>query len=109
MRRLAAENRKNRGRLAYDPLDPDRILWCQHVRGDRSRRDAAFPQPIGFRMFALEGGESVRLRYVDDGEYYIMRGEHPRPEDAPLQRAECIVCGATIDPRCNVEMARQDP
>lgn len=110
MRRVAVESGKNRGRLAYDPLDPDRTLWCQHLRGVAGQdRGDVFLKAIGYRMFALADGECVRLRYVDDGEYYIMRGEHPHATDALLQHAECVACGARIDLRCKVEMARQDP
>jgi len=58
MRRVAVGSHENRGRLAYDPLDPDRTLWCQHVRGLHGfkRRDA-LRKPIGFRMFALDDGQ----------------------------------------------------
>jgi hypothetical protein len=58
-------------------------------------------------MFTLGDGEFVRLRYADDGEYYVMRGEHPHVSDELLQEAECVLCGARIDLRCAVEIARR--
>ena len=106
MRHVAMEEQKSRGRLAFDPLDPDRTLWCQHVCGARAGNHVeAFRKPIGFRMFALDDGEFVRLRYVDEGEFYIMKGEHAHATDSLLEHAECVVCGARIDLRCKVEMA----
>jgi hypothetical protein len=99
---------RRRGRLAYDPLDPARLLWCQHLRGEVSRPPApSDARPYGLAMFALEDGELVRLRYVENGEYYIMRGEHPHVSDELLHEAACAVCGARIDLRCTVEIARQ--
>jgi len=106
--RVAHPQGRSRGRLAYDPLDPARLLWCQHRRGTNPRQlGTARQRPHGLAMFALAGGEFVRLRYVEDGEYYVMRGEHPHATDELLQQAECAVCGAAIDLRCAVEIARQ--
>jgi hypothetical protein len=96
-----------RGRLAYDPLDAARILWCQHLRSGGLRlANAPSERPLGLAMFALGEGEIVRLRYADEGEYYIMRGEHPHATDELLSAAECVVCGARIDLKCEVELAR---
>jgi hypothetical protein len=107
MHRVAVPKTHNRGRLAYDPLDPDRVLRCRHPRRDPVLLDAILQRQLGPRGFVLPSGERVTLRFVDEGETYIMRHDHPHASDELLGRAECVVCGALIDLKCKVEAARQ--